>query len=191
MYHCAICWENNLFSQSLVLIKSLYSFTSLISKHVLSLVSFTAWVKVTTFHTFEPNQNCICPQKHWARPLGLALLAMSQHKHLLWCLEMESACRSEVTRLENTYFIWWCREACRKIEWQKCCYFVNSKDYMIFTSPESDSVVCPFTALHFFPSMRQLHHDVLDEQAGNEGGGKKIIIYIQKWELKRSSGNKI
>lgn len=37
MCQCAICWEDNLFFQSLVLIQSLYNFISLISKHVLFL----------------------------------------------------------------------------------------------------------------------------------------------------------
>lgn len=37
MCQCAICWEDNLFFQSLVLIQSLYSFTALISKQVLFL----------------------------------------------------------------------------------------------------------------------------------------------------------
>lgn len=40
----------------------------------------------------------------------------------------------------------------------------------------------------FFPTIKQMHHDKYE---GNEGEGEKIIICIQKWELKRSRDSKI
>lgn len=39
MCQCAVCWEDNLIFQSLVLIQSLYDFTSPISKQILFLAA--------------------------------------------------------------------------------------------------------------------------------------------------------
>lgn len=153
MYPCANCWESNLFSQSLVLIKSLYSFHS-----VVILLSF-AWCPLQ--HGSEsplpvhlrPAQNCVHPQKDGARPLALAVSYVTRHKHLPWCLEMVSTCRSEITRLENIYFIWCCREAYWEIE--RSVWILPHQHPLVLSIPSQLRT--------FFCSRRQLHLDVLDE----------------------------
>lgn len=116
----------------------------------LSLVSFMAWVKMTIVCTFQPRPKLHMSSKVLNKTFETGnVCCVIQHKHVLWCLETKSACRSEVTRRENTYLIWWWREACQDMEWQKCC-FVNSKNYMIFISPGSDCFLSLHSSAGFF-----------------------------------------
>lgn len=133
----------------------------------------------------SPDQNHTWPQRPWAGPLGLVLQAASLSTASDLVPWGGTCIRGEITRLENLNCISWGREACLEMEWQKSCYFVSSKDFVCKLWSDFYTInvwQCCLVPFFFFFSIKQLHHD---KYGGNEGEGEKIIICIQKWELRQ------